>query len=239
MKIFPAIDIIGGKVVRLLRGEYDKVERYEISPENAAREFEECGARYLHVVDLDGAKDGGLSNFDTISGIIRSTGMFVEVGGGIRDEERIKRYLDAGVGRVILGTAAVNDFPFLCRMIQTYGEAIAVGVDAKDGFVAINGWLDVTKLSGPDFCRRVCGAGAKTVIYTDISRDGAMTGTNIDIYRELIKIDGLGIVASGGVSFPEEITELRKIGVSGTIVGKALYSGALSLAEILKLAGEQ
>ena len=239
MKVFPAIDIIGGRVVRLLRGEYDKVERYEIAPKEAARGFERCGARYLHVVDLDGAKDGGLSNFGVISGIVRATGMFVEVGGGIRDEERIERYLSAGVGRVILGTAAVNDFPFLCDMLGKYGDRIAVGIDAKDGFVAINGWLDVTEISGFDLCRRVRDAGGKTVIYTDISRDGAMSGTNLDVYRELSCIEGMDIVASGGVSSLNEINELRDMGVSAVIVGKALYSGALSLAEVIEAAGGQ
>jgi phosphoribosylformimino-5-aminoimidazole carboxamide ribotide isomerase len=239
MKVFPAIDIIGGRVVRLLRGEYDKVERYEIAPEEAARGFERCGAKYLHVVDLDGAKDGGLSNFEVISGIVRATGMFVEVGGGIRDEERIERYLSAGVGRVILGTAAVNDFPFLCDMLGKYGSRIAVGIDAKDGFVAINGWLDVTEISGFDLCRRVRDAGGKTVIYTDISRDGAMSGTNLDVYRELSDIEGLDIVASGGVSSLNEINELRDIGVSAVIVGKALYTGALSLTEVIASAGGQ
>ena len=239
MKVFPAIDIIGGRVVRLLRGEYDKVERYEIAPEEATRGFERCGARYLHVVDLDGAKDGGLSNFGVISGIVRATGMFVEVGGGIRDEERIERYLSAGVGRVILGTAAVNDFPFLCDMLGKYGDRIAVGIDAKDGFVAINGWLDVTEISGFDLCRRVRDAGGKTVIYTDISRDGAMSGTNLDVYRELSCIEGMDIVASGGVSSLSEINELRDMGVSAVIVGKALYSGALSLAEVIAAAGGQ
>ena len=223
MKVFPAIDIIGGRVVRLLRGDYGKVERYGISPEEAAREFERCGAKYLHVVDLDGAKDGGLSNFDVISGVRSATGMFVEVGGGIRDEARIERYLSAGVGRVILGTAAVNDFPFLCDMLGKYGERIAVGIDAKDGFVAINGWLDVTEITGLDLCRRVRDAGGRTVIYTDISRDGAMSGTNLDIYRELSGIEGLDIVASGGVSSLGEIKELRDMGVSAVIVGKALY----------------
>jgi len=239
MKIFPAIDIIGGRVVRLLQGDYDKVERYEMSPEDAAREFERCGARYLHVVDLDGAKDGGLSNFDVISGVIRATGMFVEVGGGIRDEKRIERYLEAGVGRVILGTAAVNDFPFLCAMVEKYGDKIAVGVDAKDGYVAINGWLDVTELTGVDFCRRVRDIGVSAVIYTDISRDGAMSGTNLEIYRELSQIEGLSVVASGGVSYLSEIEELRRMGISGAIVGKALYSGALSLTDVLAAAGEQ
>lgn len=239
MKVFPAIDIIGGRVVRLLRGEYDKVERYEIAPEEAARGFERCGARYLHVVDLDGAKDGGLSNFDVISGVSRATGMFVEVGGGIRDEARIERYLSAGVGRVILGTAAVNDFPFLCDMLGKYGDRIAVGIDAKDGFVAINGWLDVTEISGFDLCRRVRDAGGKTVIYTDISRDGAMSGTNLEVYRELSGIEGLDIVASGGVSSLGEINELRDMGVSAVIVGKALYTGALSLTDVISAAGEQ
>ena len=239
MKVFPAIDIIGGRVVRLLRGDYGKVERYGISPEDAAREFERSGARYLHVVDLDGAKDGGLSNFDVISSVRSVTGMFVEVGGGIRDEARIDRYLTAGVGRVILGTAAVNDFPFLCDMLAKYGDRIAVGIDAKDGFVAINGWLDVTEITGIDLCRRVRDAGGRTVIYTDISRDGAMSGTNLDVYRELSGIDGLDIVASGGVSSLDEIRELRDLGVSAVIVGKALYTGALSLSEVIAESGEQ
>ena len=236
MDIFPAIDLKDGRVVRLLRGDYDQVTAYPVSPVEAAEGFAAQGAKCLHVVDLDGAKDGELSNFPVVEAIVRATDMFVEVGGGIRDEERIRRYLDAGAGRVILGTAAVRDFDFLTAMASKYGPRLAVGVDARDGKVAVDGWCTVTELEGLDFCRRVRDVGVGTVIYTDISRDGAMSGTNLEIYRELVKIQGLSIVASGGVSFLPEIRTLRDMGVHGVIVGKALYTGALDLREVLEAA---
>ncbi|MGI6013089.1 MAG: 1-(5-phosphoribosyl)-5-[(5-phosphoribosylamino)methylideneamino]imidazole-4-carboxamide isomerase [Oscillospiraceae bacterium] len=239
MKILPAIDLKGGRVVRLLRGDYDQVVQYEIVPVDAAAEFEKCGAKNLHVVDLDGAKDGTLSNFETIASIVRSTGMFVEVGGGIRDAERIERYLDAGAGRLILGTAAVNNPAFLEDMVKAYGEHIAVGVDAKDGRVAVDGWLTVTDLDSVTFCKRMRDVGVQTIIYTDISKDGALSGTNLEIYQVLNQIDGLQIIASGGISYLHEIDTLAKMGTYGAIVGKALYSGMLDLSEVLKEAGEQ
>ena len=239
MKLFPAIDLKDGRVVRLLQGDYGRVERYEIAPADAARDFYNRGARYLHVVDLDGARDGTLSNYTVISEILRAEDMFIEVGGGIRDESRIERYLEMGAARVILGTAAVNDFDFLCRAVRTYGERIAVGVDAHDGFVAVDGWTTVTKLDGVEFCRRVRDIGVKTVIYTDISRDGALSGTNMDIYDTLLGIEGLNLVASGGISASDEITRLRELGVSGAIVGKAIYAGRMTLEDALAAAGEQ
>ncbi len=196
MQIFPAIDLRGGQVVRLYQGDYDQETVYAADPCAVARDFLAAGARYLHVVDLDGARDGTLANFETIAALVRQGGLYIEVGGGIRTEERIRRYLDLGVGRCILGTIAVKDFAFTERMAQKYGDRIAVGVDARDGFVAVSGWKELSEERGVDFCRRLRDAGVKTVIYTDISRDGAEQGTNLDLYRELAGIEGLDITAS-------------------------------------------
>lgn len=237
MKIFPAIDIIGGSVVRLTQGDYNKKEKYNITPVEAANEFGKKGAKFLHIVDLDGAKDGSLSNFDSIREVIKSTEMFVEVGGGIRDEERIKRYLSIGVGRVILGTAALKNFPFLVEMVQKYGDRIAVGVDAKKGFVAVDGWTTVSDTDSVAFCEKVRDIGVKSVIYTDIEKDGAMQGTNIAIYQRLSQIGGLEITASGGISSVEDILALKEIGISSAIIGKALYEGKIKLEDVLRAAG--
>jgi len=233
MKIFPAIDISDGKVVRLTKGDYNSVKVYAESPLDAIKEFKEKGAKYLHVVDLDGAKYGSLVNLDIIEKLAETDDIFIEVGGGIRDEEKIKAYIDAGVGRVILGTVAVRDFDFTEKMIKKYGERIAVGVDAKDGFVAVSGWLEKTAVSSIEFCEKLAAAGLKTVIYTDISKDGMLSGCNLDIYRELCKIKGLNIVASGGVCTVEEIRELSEMGCDGAIIGKAIYEGKISLEEAL------
>ncbi len=233
MNIFPAIDIKDGKVVRLTRGDYNAVTVYSSDAAEVARSFLAAGAKFLHVVDLDGAKDGALSNFDTVQEILSIGGLFVEIGGGIRDEARIRRYLDLGVSRVILGTAALRDPEFLRAMLA---EKIAVGVDARDGKVAVEGWLTDTGVESVGFCRQVRDMGAKTVIYTDIAKDGAMGGTNLEIYRTLVSIEGLEIVASGGVSSEEDITALRETGVSAAIVGKAIYAGALDLSRAIKLA---
>ncbi len=238
MEIFPAIDLSGGQVVRLTQGDYDQMTVYGRDPAAAARAFFAVGARYLHVVDLDGAKDGTTANFAAVRDIAAAAGMFVEVGGGIRDEERIQKYLALGVGRVILGTAAVKNFEFTQAMAAKYGEKIAVGVDARGGKVAVSGWLEETELDCEDFCRRLAAAGVKTVIVTDISRDGALAGANLALYRRLTAIPGLSVVASGGVSFPAEISELAALGVAGVIIGKALYTGKLDLAECLRLAKE-
>ena len=237
MQIFPAIDLSGGKVVRLYQGDYEKLTVYGADPCAVARDFIAAGAKYLHVVDLDGAKDGTLANFASIAALAKQGGLYIEVGGGIRTEERIQKYLDLGVGRCILGTIAVKDFDFTARMAQTYGDKIAVGVDAKDGFVAVSGWLEVSREKGVDFCQRLRDAGVQTVIYTDISRDGAEKGTNLELYRELAKIEGLNITASGGVSSMEELKELQTIGTHAAILGKALYTGRLDLAQVIKEVG--
>ena len=237
MQIFPAIDLSGGKVVRLYQGDYEKMTVYGADPCAVARDFIAAGAKYLHVVDLDGAKDGTLANFDSISALAKQGGLYIEVGGGIRTEERIEKYLDLGVGRCILGTIAVKDFDFTRRMARKYGDKIAVGVDARDGYVAVSGWLETSKEKGVDFCRRLYDAGVQTVIYTDISRDGAEQGTNLALYRELARIEGLHITASGGVSSIAELKELQAIGAHAAILGKALYTGRLDLREVIKEVG--
>lgn len=228
MKIFPAIDLRDGKVVRLYQGDYDQMTVYNDDPVAVVRQFKAAGASHLHVVDLDGAKDGELTNFSTIKSIVEEGGLFVEVGGGIRDEERIRQYLDLGVGRVILGTIAVTDFPFLCKMVETYGEKIAVGVDARDGMVAIHGWKEVTDTESYAFCEKLRDAGVKSVIYTDIAKDGGLQGTNLEAYRRLAQIEGLSVTASGGISYLSEIEKLRDL-ADAAILGKAIYTGALDL----------
>ena len=235
MQIFPAIDIRDKKVVRLTFGDYDQMKIYADDPQQIAKNFCECGAKNLHVVDLDGAKDGNLANFDVIEKIAKNCGMFVQVGGGIRDEQRIKQYIDCGVGRVILGTVAIENFAFVEQMAKKYGDKIAVGVDAKDGYVAIHGWKTVTDIDSVEFCKKLRDAGVKTVMYTDISKDGGMAGTNLQIYKQLAEIKGLDIVASGGITFYDELTTLDKMGTYGAILGKALYEGLLDLKKAVEL----
>lgn len=232
--IFPAIDLIGGRVVRLFQGDYDKETVYSDDPCAIARGFVEAGARYLHLVDLDGARNGTTANFPSIEAIARQGGLYMEVGGGIRSQERIERYLELGVSRCILGTIAVKDFAFTAEMARKYGDKIAVGVDAREGFVAINGWKELSAEKGIDFCRRLRDAGVQTVIYTDISRDGAGRGTNIEVYEALSEIKDLQVTASGGVGSLEEIARLEAMGVSAAILGKAIYSGQLELAEVIR-----
>lgn len=237
MQIFPAIDLRGGQVVRLYQGDYARETVYGRDPCAAARDFIAAGAEYLHVVDLDGARDGTLANFDSIAAIARQGGLYIEVGGGIRTEERIRQYLNLGVGRCILGTIAVKDFDFTARMARKYGDRIAVGVDARDGYVAINGWKELSREKGVDFCRRLHDAGVRTVICTDISRDGAERGTNLDLYRELAEIRGLDVTASGGVGSIAELRELQAIGTRAAILGKALYTGRLDLGTVIREVG--
>ena len=236
MQIFPAIDLRGGQVVRLYQGDYDKMTVYGQDPCAVARDFIAAGAKYLHVVDLDGAKDGTLANFETIAAIAKQGGLYIEVGGGIRTEDRIRQYLDLGVSRCILGTIAVKDFAFTARMAQEYGDRIAVGVDARDGYVAINGWKELSSERGVDFCRRLLDAGVGTVIYTDISRDGAMRGTNLALYRALGAVGRSRLVASGGVSSLDDVRALREAGLYGAIIGKAYYTGAIDLRRALEVA---
>ncbi len=237
MQIFPAIDLRGGQVVRLYQGDYNQETVYGTDPCAYAREFLSAGARHLHVVDLDGARDGTLANFDSIAAIAKQGGLYMEVGGGIRTEERIEKYLDMGVNRCILGTAAVKDFDFTARMAERYGDRIAIGVDARDGYVAVNGWKELSNERGVDFCRRLRDAGVKGVIYTDISRDGAGKGSNLELYEELTQIEGLEITASGGVSSLEELRRLGRIGVRAAILGKALYTGRLDLRTVIQEVG--
>lgn len=236
MQIFPATDIIGGKVVRLTKGDYNEVKIYADSPAEMAREFMKAGATNLHMVDLDGAKHGSPVNFDAIREAAQIKGLFIEVGGGIRDMKRIEDYLGLGVKRVILGTAAVKNYPFVEEAVKEFGKAVAVGVDAKDGFVAVSGWQETTSVKSVEFCKKLRDTGVSTVIYTDISKDGMLSGTNLEIYKELSEIKGLDIVASGGITFAQEIETLRDMNIYGAIVGKAVYEGRLSLKDALKAA---
>ncbi len=229
MQIYPAIDLLSGKAVRLLRGDYEKVTVYSENPSELAQSFKALGASQLHLVDLDGAKSGSLENFSLITEIAEKSSLFVQVGGGIRDMQAVDRYLSLGVDRVILGTAAVTDPEFLQLALSKYGDKIAVGMDIKDGFVATHGW---TKTSGEayfDFCERLQDLGLKTLICTDISKDGAMEGTNVELYRELSQRFSMDIIASGGVTEMEDLRLLSETGVSGAILGKSLYTGSISL----------
>ncbi len=236
MYIFPAIDLKDKKVVRLTHGNYNKVDVYDDDAVKIALEFQNQGAEYLHVVDLDGAKDAKLINFEIVENICKSTSLFVEIGGGIRDENSIEKYLNVGVQRVILGTAALKNRQFLKSAVQKYGEKIAVGVDAKNGKVATEGWLDVSDEDSVNFCEQLKNIGVKNIIYTDISKDGAMQGINDEIYRTLKGIEGLNITASGGISTLDDIKTLCEIGVHSAIVGKAIYIGALNLKQVLQCA---
>ncbi len=231
MKLYPAIDLRGGQAVRLYQGDYDQMTVYNPDPMAQAKAFAAAGAKYLHVVDLDGAKDGLAVNFATIQSITAAGDLFVEVGGGIRDQQRIEDYLALGVGRCILGTVAVRDFDFTARMARTYGDKIVVGVDMKDGYVAVSGWKELTPEPGLDFCRRCADAGVKALIVTDISRDGTMQGTNMQLYRDLLTIPRVEITASGGIARMEELDELQAMGCHAAILGKSIYTGAIDLAQ--------
>ena len=236
MQLFPAIDLSGGQVVRLTQGDYDRMTVYGADPCAQARSFLAAGAKNLHVVDLDGAEDGTTSNFAAIEALAKQGGLYIEVGGGIRTEERIQRYLSLGVGRCILGSVAVTDFDFTARMSQKYGDKIAVGVDARDGYVAIHGWKELSSEKGIDFCRRLQEVGCSAVIYTDISKDGAMQGTNLALYRQLAaELPGLKVTASGGITYEQELLELARMGTAAAILGKSLYTGALDLARCVEL----
>ena len=236
MNIFPAIDLIGGKAVRLVKGDYDKVTVYNDDPVSVAKSFEKCGARFMHVVDLDGAKDGSTANFDTIGAIVANSSLSVEVGGGIRNMETVRKYIRIGVDRVIIGTAAVKDPDFLEEAVRTFPENIAVGVDIKDGMVAIKGWTELSEYSCFDFCEKMQKTGVKTIICTDVSKDGMMMGTNLELYASLQSRYDMNIVASGGVSTLEDVKKLSEMGLYGAILGKALYTGAIDLSEALKIA---
>ena len=236
MLIFPAIDLYGGSAVRLFKGDYDQMTVYSTDPLSVARDFEAKGATYIHMVDLEGAKDGTTPNLSVVRSIAENTALRVEIGGGIRSMETVEKYLSAGVYRVILGTAAITDRPFLEAALAKYGERIAVGADIKDGFVAIKGWLEKSTVSCEDFFADMERLGVKTVICTDISKDGAMKGTNREMYKSLSERFSVDIVASGGVSTMDDIVALRDMGLYGAIVGKAYYVGAIELASAIALA---
>ncbi len=236
MNIFPAIDLYEGSAVRLFKGDYNQMTVYDKNPLNIAKKFEECGAEYLHMVDLEGAKTGLTPNLETIKNIVKNTSLFVELGGGIRSIETVEKYLSIGVSRVILGTAAITDEAFLDEAIAKYGEKIAVGVDIKDGYVAIKGWTEKSQYTFEDFCKKMQDKGVKTLICTDISKDGAMKGTNRELYKSLSEKLSLDIIASGGVSTIDDIKALREMNLYGAIIGKAYYTNAIDLKEAIEVA---
>ena len=234
MIIFPAIDLVQGKAVRLYKGDYAQMTVYDDDPLNTARKFEAAGARHIHMVDLEGARDGGTPNFDVVRRVVEHTGLFVEIGGGIRDMAVVERYLDAGVKRVILGTAAIADEAFTRQAIDRFGPAVALGADVKDGEVAIRGWLELSGMTLDAFCEKYQRMGAQTLICTDVSRDGAMRGANRALYADLQRKYRMDIVASGGVSSMEDVRALAALGLYGAIIGKAYYTGAVDLARAIE-----
>ena len=236
MLIYPAIDLYGGKAVRLYKGDYAQMTIYNDNPVEVAKDFAACGASCIHLVDLEGAKNGTTPNFETVTAIKAETGLFCEIGGGIRSMETIDRYLSAGIDRVILGTAAVTEPGFVEAAVAKYGEKIAVGIDIKDGFVAIKGWTVKSEENAFEFCEKMQKIGVKTLICTDISKDGAMQGTNHDLYRELSEQFQMNIIASGGVSSLEDVERLAKLSIHGAIVGKAYYTGAIDLRKAIEVA---
>jgi len=236
MHIFPAIDLVGGKAVRLFKGDYAQMTVYSDSPLDVAKDFENQGATHIHLVDLEGAKDGTTPNIETVKSIAQNTSLFTEIGGGIRGMETAEKYISCGVDRIILGTAAVTDEVFLKEAINAFGDKVAVGVDIKDGFVAIKGWLEKSEFSAFDFCEKMQKIGVKTLICTDISKDGAMQGTNHELYRELASRFNINITASGGVSSIEDVEKLTSLGIYGAIIGKAYYTGAINLKEAIEVA---
>ena len=236
MYIYPAIDLYGGKAVRLYKGDYDQMTVYSDDPVSVAKDFAAAGASHIHLVDLEGAKIGKPANLETIRAIVETTGLFAEVGGGIRDMATVDSYLSIGVSRVILGTAAVKDPDFLHAAIQRYGEKIAVGVDLKDGFVAIKGWTETSDLKAEEFFEKMQKLGVRTIICTDISRDGAMKGTNRALYRALSEKFDIDLIASGGVSSMEDVMALADMKLHGAIIGKAYYIGAIDLKQAVEAA---
>ena len=234
MILLPAIDLYDGKVVRLTRGDYAQMTVYREDPAAQAEDFQAAGAQWLHTVDLEGAKDGTTPNFSVIQSICRRTRLKVEIGGGIRSLDTIQRYLDVGAARVILGTAAVTDPVFLKNALDRFGSQVAVGVDLKDGAIAIKGWKETAQERAADFFTRLCGLGVKTVVCTDISKDGMLGGANVELYQTLSQQFPLEFIASGGVSSISDLQKLKALGLYGAILGKALYTGALDLKAALK-----
>lgn len=248
MIIYPAIDLYDGKAVRLFKGDYAEMTVYSDCPPSIAEDFIEAGAVRIHVVDLEGAKDGTMPNFETVCNIkaaadkaaaAKGTKAFVEIGGGIRDMNAVSRYLDAGIDRVILGTAAVKDQDFLKAAVAAYGSRIAVGIDVRDGFVAVKGWTELSEYRLDEFAELMQEIGVRTIICTDISRDGAMRGTNYDMYKRLSEAVDIDLVASGGVSSLADVKRLADLGIHGAIIGKAYYTGSIKLEDAVRIGGKQ
>ena len=235
MILFPAVDIYEGKAVRLLQGDYSRMTVYENDPLNAAIRFRHAGSEWIHIVDLEGARDGETPNFDTVLRLKEKSGLRAEIGGGIRTMETVDRYLSAGLDRVILGTAALKDEEFLRKALARYGDRIAVGVDILDSKVAIRGWREKSETDAFVFCERLEEMGLRTLISTDISRDGAMRGTNKKLYKQLQERFSIDIVASGGVSSLDDIRSLADLGLYGAIIGRALYTGDIDLREAIEV----
>ena len=236
MIIFPAIDLYDKKAVRLFKGDYQNMTVYSENPIEIARDFEECGATHIHMVDLEGAKDGTTPNIDIVKQVANETNLFVEIGGGIRDMATVEKYLSAGVDRVILGTAAVTNADFLKEAVTRYGDKIAVGADVKDGFIAIKGWIEKSEITLEDFLSNMQSIGVSYIICTDISKDGAMRGTNLELYQSLSQKYSMNITASGGVSTLDDVKKLREMNLYGAIIGKAYYIGAINLKDALEAA---
>ncbi|MBQ6583403.1 MAG: 1-(5-phosphoribosyl)-5-[Mogibacterium sp.] len=234
MLILPAIDLYGGKAVRLYQGDYNQMTVYDDHPVNTALRFREAGAEWIHLVDLEGARDGGTPNMGVVEEIIRETGLKAEIGGGVRNMEVINRYVSIGASRVILGTSAITNENLVVEATRMYGRRIAVGADIRDGYVAIRGWTEVSNYTLDNFCENMQTKGVKTVICTDVSKDGAMQGTNRGMYQKLQEKYQMRFIASGGISSLEDIRALREMGLYGAIIGKAYYQGAIDLAEAIR-----
>ena len=236
MLIYPAIDLFEGKAVRLFKGDYAQMTVYNDDPPETAADFVSKGASHIHIVDLEGAKNGTTPNFETVCAIKNRSGLFCEVGGGIRSIETIEKYISAGIDRVILGTAAVTEKGFVEKAVEKFGDAVAVGIDIRNGDVAIKGWTESSGITANDFCKKMQGIGVKTLICTDISKDGAMQGANHGLYNELMEKFNMQIIASGGVSSIDDVKRLAANGLYGAIIGKAYYTGAIDLKEAIEVA---
>ena len=235
MNIFPAIDLFNHKAVRLFKGDYNQMTIYSENPSEIALDFKNQGAKFIHIVDIEGAKSGETPDLDTVKKIIDESGLFAEIGGGIRSMEVIDKYISIGAGRVILGTAAVSDEEFLKEAVKKYGDKIAVGIDIKDGYVAIKGWTEKSAYDCFSFCEKMQNIGVKTIICTDISKDGAMQGTNHELYKELSEKFDMQLIASGGVSSIDDVKKLSELGIYGAIIGKAYYTGAIKIKDAIEV----
>ena len=234
MIIYPAIDLKDGKCVRLSQGAFDKVTVFNDEPKNVAKSFQEAGASFIHVVDLDGARSGKSQNHEAIASIVSAINIPIQTGGGIRTMEDIEQKLSMGVERIILGTAALKHPDLVKAAVKAYGNHIAVGIDASQGLVAVEGWEEVSRTKAVDICIKMKDIGVQTIIYTDIAKDGMMSGPNVEATKEIVETTGLSVIASGGVSSIDDLEQLSEIGVSGVIIGKALYLGALDLKSVIR-----